>query len=224
MIDRSSACQSRRQKGFTLIELLTVISIIAIVAGLLVGLAPVAARSMRIKRVEADLQLLTTAIERYKDKFGHYPPDHVIGQLPNGLKTVNPEINQLYYELTGFTYNSIANAQGVLKSGGILYTNIVWAVFKKLGFVNASSDTKEVSNFLPGLKANQVATLPEGTSQYEVLAVPVNGPRDYQGINGIKVNPWRYVSSNPTNNPNRFDLWAEIKVGKEIKIIGNWKQ
>jgi hypothetical protein len=38
------------------------------------------------------------------------------------------------------------------------------------------------------------------------------------------VNPWRYVSTNPTNNPNSFDLWAEVPLGREIKIIGNWKE
>ena len=38
------------------------------------------------------------------------------------------------------------------------------------------------------------------------------------------LNPWRYVSSNPTNNPGSFDLWAEIVVKGQKKIIGNWKQ
>jgi hypothetical protein len=37
------------------------------------------------------------------------------------------------------------------------------------------------------------------------------------------LNPWRYVSTNPTNNPNSFDLWAEIIVKGERRIIGNWK-
>jgi prepilin-type N-terminal cleavage/methylation domain-containing protein len=223
ILDRNTR-QSRGRKAFTLIELLTVISIIAIIAGLLVGLAPVAARSMRLKRVESDLQQITTAIERYKDKFGHYPPDHITGQLPSGLKAVNPEINQLFYELTGFLYTSTAPSDGVIKSGGIIYTNSINRIFGRLGFVNSSTDAKEVMNFLPNLNAAQTATLVSGASQYDVLAVPVNGPRDYAGLNGVKVNPWRYVTSNPTNNPNRFDLWAEIKVGKEIKIIGNWKQ
>ena len=36
------------------------------------------------------------------------------------------------------------------------------------------------------------------------------------------VNPWRYNATNPTNNPNSYDLWAEIRVGDDTLIIGNW--
>lgn len=36
------------------------------------------------------------------------------------------------------------------------------------------------------------------------------------------LNPWRYVSTNPTNNPGRFDLWAEILEGDRTNVFGNW--
>ena len=36
------------------------------------------------------------------------------------------------------------------------------------------------------------------------------------------LNPWRYVSTNPTNNPGRFDLWAEIREKNRTNIVGNW--
>ena len=38
------------------------------------------------------------------------------------------------------------------------------------------------------------------------------------------LNPWRYVSSNPTNNPSSFDLWAEYWQGNNKIVIGNWKR
>jgi hypothetical protein len=41
-------------------------------------------------------------------------------------------------------------------------------------------------------------------------------------ITGAARNPWRYNSTNPTNNPGKFDLWLEIRVGEEYEIIGNW--
>jgi hypothetical protein len=79
-----------------------------------------------------------------------------------------------------------------------------------------------------------------GYVDFEVLAVGHSG--DASGKKGAGVswplnipaadhpiptnpglNPWRYVSTNPTNNPNSFDLWAEIIVKGERRIIGNWK-
>ena len=47
------------------------------------------------------------------------------------------------------------------------------------------------------------------------------GAQDIEG-KPKTVNPWRYNSSNPSNNPNSYDLWAEIRVGDETIIIGNW--
>jgi hypothetical protein len=38
------------------------------------------------------------------------------------------------------------------------------------------------------------------------------------------LNPWRYVSTQPTNNPATYDLWAEYLDGKDLKIIGNWSK
>ncbi len=38
------------------------------------------------------------------------------------------------------------------------------------------------------------------------------------------VNPWRYVSTKPFQNPKSFDLWAEVVIGNQLKVIGNWKQ
>src|SRR5207248_2997454 len=61
----SESHSPRGRAAFTLIELLTVISIIGIVAGLIIGLAPGATRAMHNKRVEGDLQQLLTAIEQY---------------------------------------------------------------------------------------------------------------------------------------------------------------
>jgi hypothetical protein len=37
------------------------------------------------------------------------------------------------------------------------------------------------------------------------------------------VSSWRYVSSSPTNNPGKFDLWIEVKTKRQTVTIGNWK-
>ena len=67
----------------------------------------------------------------------------------------------------------------------------------------------------------------------EVLRVPVdwplNDPSNPPPFNGMagpnvkQINPWRYVVSNPSNNPKTYDLWAEVLIGDNTYIIGNWK-
>jgi hypothetical protein len=36
------------------------------------------------------------------------------------------------------------------------------------------------------------------------------------------VNPWRYNSSNPTNNPGSYDLWIQLSIGGTKYLICNW--
>ncbi|MCL5099137.1 MAG: hypothetical protein M1608_16690 [Candidatus Omnitrophica bacterium] len=115
---------------------------------------------------------------------------------------------------------------------GPLYTKTVQTFFHTLGFVNSSSNPKESPrNFLPNLNASQVGQIPSGTAgMVDSFIVPVKGPSDIIEYNangkrtGRLLNTWRYVSSSPTNNPGSFDLWAEIVIGRETKIIGNWKE
>jgi len=60
----------------------------------------------------------------------------------------------------------------------------------------------------------------------QVLVVPIewpaNRPDQPTGVRGL--NPWHYVSSEPTNNPASFDLWAEYPDGGKIKMICNWSK
>ena len=86
----------RGAHAFTLIELLVVISIIGLLAGLVVGLAGVASNRQKIKKTQAELEQLVTAIESCYAKKRSYPPDNQL--VPN-----NPGTNQLYYELVGTT-------------------------------------------------------------------------------------------------------------------------
>ncbi len=59
----------------------------------------------------------------------------------------------------------------------------------------------------------------------ELLVTPFPWPAgapEPAPIPGSRINPWRYVSTSPTNNPGNYDLWAEVYAGKEKRIFKNW--
>ena len=220
-----------RQNAFTLIELLVVIAIIAVLASLIVGLAGVAGRKSREAQVRAQLNGLITAIDRYKSEFGYYPPDNVLSSTAVATN-VNPAVNQLYYELTGVIVNNQnLTFQSVNRPAPITVATVK-NVFHRDGFVHAATDPKELKFLGLNWKANQVQTVKIGNDEVDLLVVSTPFPRGhpaapFKGANPQleSVNPWRYVSTNPTNNPASFDLWAEVPINrKEVRIIGNWKE
>ena len=38
------------------------------------------------------------------------------------------------------------------------------------------------------------------------------------------MNPWRYNSSSPTNNPGSYDLWVQLSIGGKTNLICNWSK
>jgi len=217
---------SRRWLAFTLIELLVVISIIALLASLVVGLARSAATKQKRSRVQAELNQVITAIDAYKAHFGHYPPDNVAPTT----RIVNPVVNPLFYELTGVIIDERSNMFRARDRQQPISHNSVLKFFNMDGFVNAGTNPKEIKSFLPSLKASQrrsIGTPPD--PDIEVLAVSVDWPRNNPKFpppfnNAPAVIPWRYVKTNPTNNPSGVDLWAEFVEGGKVKIICNWSK
>ena len=108
----------------------------------------------------------------------------------------------------------------------------VMQFFNRDGFVNAGTNPKELKSFIT-LKASQRRAISLAPAEIEVLAVTVDWPPNDPNFAPFKfstdpqvrrVNPWRYVSTNPTNNPDSFDLWAEFVEGGKIKVICNWSK
>lgn len=84
--------------GFTLLELLTVVVIIMILAGMIVGVAGMARRRARIERCKAALDVVATACEAYWSQYRDYPyPEPT--QVGDGRSNLDEDasFHQKYY-------------------------------------------------------------------------------------------------------------------------------
>ena len=77
--------------------------------------------------------------------------------------------------------------------------------------------------FIGELKPNQIGYFGSSPNvKFLLCSVPANTKDTYfVPANG---NRWNYVSSNPTNNPNSFDLWVDVVVSGKIIRICNWSK
>lgn len=204
----------RKDFGFTLIEMLVVIGVIALLATLITGVGIRAAEKKKYSLVDAEKHRLVTAIETYHEKLGSFPPDN-----GNNIKDrpvdgrASAGTNQLFYELTGPTYDT-ANNQYTAFDGSILKSNEYFNAFNRNGVLN-SIEPQRFYN--PPPKAVQYkSNFVENVANANVLTVPV----DFQGNPN---NPWRYDSSSTNrHNMESFDLWAVFTVGKNTVTNGNW--
>lgn len=220
--------------GFTLIELLTVISIIAILAAIGAGLTGVAMRKSKESATRAELAKLTTAIESYRHDFNQYPPDNVVRTQSGSY--VNAAVNPLYYELRGTVSLNQGRAYRLPDHEEQLPASVVRQVFNRSGFLNSVEAPETPKSYLSEVKSRQLAEVElAGVGHVDLLAAPVEWPvnqpalRDRAPLRGLvsdlgqlRINPWHYVATSPTNNLNTFDLWAEIWLGREFKTIANW--
>jgi len=220
-------------RAFTLIELLTVISIIGVLAALTFPVLKGIKRQQYIKNATAEMEQLETAIERYKAAYGFYPPD-------NQFKpAANPLMNQLYFELLGTTniagnsptpvYQSLDDPTIQLPQADL---NAIFGVsgIMNCGKPGSGEDSPAAKNFLPGLKPSQISTSYTNSTDpkpFKMLITSVGGPDGTYhplGAGAMGINPWRYNSSNPTNNPGGYDLWVQLSIGGKTNLICNWNK
>src|SRR5258706_1355184 len=96
--------EAKQVEAFTLIELLTVIAIIALLAGLVLGTAGLATRKSQEGRMKGEHGRLQTAIDVYKTDTGNYPPDNQDPQQLDRYERAGR--NSLFYELSGCTFDN----------------------------------------------------------------------------------------------------------------------
>ncbi len=215
--------KSKTKAAFTLIELLIVIAIISILAALIIPIGKAVNRKKVISKCRAELAQAETAIQAYKAALGHYPPDN----------NLNPRLNPLYFELrgttnTGATYRTL-DGSAEIPSSVVSITKYFGGV---AGFINCtqpggSDEGRRAKSFLSDLKPGQVGDLTTNTTErVKVLLCSVAWPNDpdFPIPNHPGMNPIRYNSSSPTNNPNSFDLWIDVIIDGKTNRICNWSQ
>ena len=218
-----SAPGRNRRDGFTLIELLVVIAVISLLAGMLFPVTAAVNRAKIKAKAQGELAKVEAAIQDYKMKLGHYPPDN-----PGKYR-----LNQLYYELSGVSAG--AGFFRTLSGSSQLATADLASIFGPDvgGFVNASAaaggdEVSKARSFLSDLKGDQflLATQAGGLTVLPrmVLGTSLDGPFVCEGTGGKKLNPWRYNSSSPTNNPNSYDLWVDVLIGGKTNRFSNWSR
>jgi prepilin-type N-terminal cleavage/methylation domain-containing protein len=222
---RPSSLVSRR--AFTLIELLVVIAIMGTLAALLFPVVGAVKRQQYLHNARAEMAQLQAAIDNYKTTYGFYPPG-------NQLNPANPLVNPLYYELTGTTNLDVNNPSFQSLDNPALTplpAAQLTTIFGSGGFVNCSKpnggeESSAARNFLPSLKPAQVwnnFTNAPANVGVTLLISSVGGPNPtYQPLGQPDLNPWRYNSSNPTNNPGSYELWVQLVIGRQTNLICNW--
>ena len=216
-------------RAFTLIELLVVVAIMGVLAALILPVAGAVKKHQYIYNIQAQMAQLETAIDRYHAAYGFYPPSPA---NPPVLGTPSSYVNQLYYELVGTTNTALPNNTPVyqtLDGSATISAGDVTTAFGVSGFMNCSKpgggeDAAVARNFLPDLRPNQIGTCPVNNNLAVTnLVGSVGGPdARYQPLGLQDVNPRRYNSSNPTNNPGSYELWIQLSIGGQTNLICNW--
>jgi prepilin-type N-terminal cleavage/methylation domain-containing protein len=220
--------------AFTLIEILVVIAIIGILVALILPVAGGMNRKAKLKLAQAELGQVKAAIDAYREFHNFYPPDN----------PANPAINQLFFELQGVTLKNL-NGQDVyvtLDGSSRMAVSDLSTVFGASvgGFMNypkstpTSDDETAAMTVLKHVRPNQIGQLVIGAQPAgnALLVCSVHGSDDPASqvvptagnLHALEsgLNPWRYVSSKPTHNPNSYDLWVDVPIGGKTYRVSNW--
>ncbi len=206
------------RRAFTLVEMLVVIAVIATLAAMIFPAFGALKRKATIQKAQTELKLVASAITDYKHQYGHYPPDNPWNPITNGL----------YFELLGTVQTGVnPNFIFETKNGDAkIPAASVSGTFGQGGFVNCTKgggddNAQAAKKFLVELKPAQYGEIAPGI---RLLACSVKWPDNNSSpiLTSPGLNPWRYVSSNPTNNSGEFDLWVDILVGNQTNRISNW--
>jgi prepilin-type N-terminal cleavage/methylation domain-containing protein len=207
--------------AFTLVEMLVVIAIIGVLAGMLIPVGTMVVTKSKIKQTQAQMNQISTLIENYKAKLGHYPPEN-----PNDPRSTDsaalPARPPLLYELTGAEL--VAGRYRTVRGSAFTSAELT-AAFGVRMIANSTKpggnpdDASQAQNFAPNLDPNSLASVVVNpTLTVEVLASKIAGPAG-------SINVWHYSAGRVGNhNPNSFDLWIDLKLGSKTNRVCNWSE
>ena len=167
----------------------------------------------------AERDRLVAAIEAYHSHFGSYPPDHVLSDRP---LRIDPTTNQLFYELVGTVYNP-TNNMFFTDGAEPLEKATVKEFFNTAEFKNKSTSPGVAKQFL----ARDFVALREIHDDPDVMVLCPNivgtlNEVPFHILTEWDFASWQYVSSSPSNNPGKFDLWVELSAAGRKFSIRNW--
>jgi type II secretion system protein G len=115
--------KNKKHQGFTLIELLIVITIIAILAGLILSTAGYAQKKGARSRAEAEIAAIGAALENYKADNGDYPINSTPNNCLNLVVNLMPSSGKVYFEFKSKSTNSSGWTDPFGNTYGYIYTN-----------------------------------------------------------------------------------------------------
>lgn len=205
-----------RSTAFTLVELLVVIAIIGVLAALIIPTISKINAMRAISRTKTELKEVESWIVAYKAKRGYFPPDNPDNEITN----------QLFYELSGTIYTNDAYTT-LDGSVNVTQAQLVAGFGPAVsGLANTTKGAKDegmaAQKFISEIKPDQITELGPGL---KILVGTIGWDKDLPSPTYEPgVNPFRYLSSRPTHNPNSFDLWIDIRVQGKTKRISNWSE
>ena len=201
---------SNPKRAFTLVELLVVISIIALLAALTVGLYSRVKSKAVESTILAEMEQVKLALQSYKEdpKHGGFPPSLPPSPPPPDPLSGTAGKNRLYYYLSG-------EAELVRHFGGLAQFRT-----KSPAKIRKARMEEGIKNLLPNLKLEQFDAVTGS------LYSPVADKDD-----PAKRAQWIYESVDPSHNRETYDLSVKILDVKKVngvyttnvvKEIGNW--
>jgi prepilin-type N-terminal cleavage/methylation domain-containing protein len=195
------AWHKRRCKaGFSLIELFVVISIIAVLAGLILSTVGYVQKKGERSRAEAEIAAMSAALESYKADNGIYPRDTTNNTTDNlnAQGDLNPSATpfpNVYQNASRFLYGEL--------SGDRDFDGI------------ADTGSRSYLSLKPGLLLrNDMSNPPSSSNQVIAIRDPFGNSYGYS--TAYQANPTPTRGYNPT-----FDLWSTAG-GTSANDVAGW--